>query len=166
MPPFIVELYTLGKNQELERLLQSTATIASIPALFLILAFVIFGKTILEFVYGVYYMGGYVVLLFLSLGKFMSVLTGSCGLLLNLTGRHGSVMMFSIGAMLFAILSSRFVIGSHGIEGVAACFCAAFILLNIAMAFYALKSMRIKSYITFRLDLAGMIRKVKHADHL
>lgn len=166
VPPFIVELHILGKKRELEKVLQTTATIAGIPAFLVLMMFIFFGDTILRIVYGSYYINGYIVLALLSLGKIINVWAGSCGLLLNLTGRHRMVMFFTIGATIYAVLSSRLVIDSYGIAGVAACFSSALIFLNISMAIYAVKSIKLKPYMTFSLDWKDIVRKVKHVNHL
>src|SRR5262249_13212968 len=55
VPPLIAEFYTRNKLKELERGLRSTATVAALPALIVLLAFVLCGRLILRDLYGEFY---------------------------------------------------------------------------------------------------------------
>ncbi len=127
--PLIAEMYAQGRKNELEKALQITATIAGLPAIALLMLLVLYGDTILEFVYGAFYRDGAMVLALLSLGQVVSVWAGSCGLTLSMTGFQKAFMMITIGCGLVNILGAVFLVQTYGPLGVA---CAAAFSLALA----------------------------------
>jgi O-antigen/teichoic acid export membrane protein len=133
VPPFIADLYARGERSRLERILRNTATLAGMPALLVLLAFVFFGAPILSLVYGPAFGSGAAVLALLSLGKLVNVGTGSCGVTMSMTGHHTALMTITVITSAFTVGGCFLVVGSHGMEGVAAVVCAGTILQNVAM---------------------------------
>ncbi len=88
LPPFVASLYATGQKNNLERLLRTTSTISTFFALVIVLLFGLFGKTILNHLFGEYYIQAYVLTLILALGQVINVATGSCGVLLSMSGFH------------------------------------------------------------------------------
>jgi O-antigen/teichoic acid export membrane protein len=133
VPPFIAEMYALGKKNELERVLRSIATVVSIPALFISVAFFLFGGSIMGIVYGDYYSKGALVLALLSLGQLINVLAGSCGVTLMMTGHQMTMLLVTIAGGSATIGGAFLLVQRYGIIGVAVAAALAMTLQNILM---------------------------------
>lgn len=133
VPPFIAELYARGERQRLERILRNTATLAGIPALLVLLAFVVCGGPILGLVYGPAFSQGAAVLALLSVGKLVNVWTGSCGVTMSMTGHHTALMTITVVTSALTVGGCLLVVGPCGMMGVAGVVCGGTILQNLAM---------------------------------
>jgi O-antigen/teichoic acid export membrane protein len=133
VPPFIADLYARGEKKRLERVLRNTATLAGIPALFALLAFVFFGGPILSIVFTEGFRAGAAVLALLSLGKLVNVLTGSCGVTMSMTGHQTALMGITLFTSACTVTGCMLVVGSCGMIGVASVVCAGTIFENLAM---------------------------------
>ncbi len=133
VPPFIADLYARGEKKRLERILRHTATIAGVPALFALLAFVFFGGPILGMVYTPAFRTGAVVLALLSIGKLVNVLTGSCGVTMSMTGHQTALMGITLFTSACTLCGCLLVVREYGMVGVAAVVCAGTIFQNLAM---------------------------------
>lgn len=133
VPPFIADLYARGERRRLERILRNTATLAGIPALAVLLAFVFFGGPILGLIYGPAFRAGATVLALLSLGKLVNVFTGSCGVTMSMTGHHKALMTITVLTSAVTVGGCLLVVDSRGMLGVAGVVCAGTILQNLAM---------------------------------
>jgi len=131
VPPFVAELYAVGRHEQLQRVLRATATLAGIPAFAVLLGFVLFGAFVLEQVYTPAYREAATVLSVLSVGYLINVWTGPCGVTLAMTG-HQRTMMVSTGvSAALSVVGTFLVVSRFGITGAAAVSCAATILLNV-----------------------------------
>lgn len=90
--PFIAQLYGSGEKARLQRLLRGGATLAGLPAVCVLLVFVLFGKFVLGTMYGAPYAAASLCLVILALGELVNVWTGSCGHLLVITGHQRQAM--------------------------------------------------------------------------
>jgi O-antigen/teichoic acid export membrane protein len=133
VPPFIADLYARGEKKRLERILRHTATLAGVPAMLALLAFVFFGAPILELVFGEGFQEGAMVLALLSLGKMVNVLTGSCGVTMSMTGHQTALMGITVFTSACTVCGCLLVVQSHGMVGVASVVCAGTIFQNVAM---------------------------------
>ncbi|MDZ7753986.1 MAG: oligosaccharide flippase family protein [Gammaproteobacteria bacterium] len=117
--PFIAQLYVTDKKARLQNALRGTATLAGVPAMIVLIAFILAGATILEVVYGTHYREAATVLTILSLGLMANVATGSCGMVLALTGHQKALMQVTIAASLISV--SLTVLGAQygGLVGIA-----------------------------------------------
>jgi O-antigen/teichoic acid export membrane protein len=133
VPPFIADLYARGEKKRLERILRHTATLAGVPALLALLAFVFFGGPILGMVFTEGFRAGATVLALLSLGKMVNVLTGSCGVTMSMTGHQTALMGITVFTSACTVCGCLLVVEGHGMIGVAAVVCAGTVFQNIAM---------------------------------
>lgn len=136
-PPLIAELYAQDRKRELQHALRSVAAIAGLPALIVLLVFVVYGHFVLSHVYRPIYAQGAMVLAVLSLGRVVTVWTGSSGISLMMTGHQRAVMVVTIA---FGLLSIAFgVLGAalFGAIGVATATAGAAALANIAQLLVA-----------------------------
>lgn len=133
LPPIIAEMYARGERARLEGILRPFATLAGIPSVIALALFALAGGPILGFVYGEFYSGGALVLALLSLGKLALVVSGSCGLTLQMTGNQTLIMWISIlsGVLFFA--GAIWAVQVYGAAGVASVSAASMIFQNLLM---------------------------------
>lgn len=117
--PLIVEMYLHKRIQSLENTLRTASTIAGIPALFFLSGFVLFGSTILRYMYGEYYVSGYAVLTILALGNLATVWAGTAGIALIMTGHQLVMMAITLVTGGATILFALFLVTDYGSVGVA-----------------------------------------------
>lgn len=118
--PFITELHSAGNREALSRILRGSATIAGTPGLLCILAFLLVPGLILSTMFGPAYAAAGSILRVLCIGASAFLLTGSCGLVLTMTGheRAGMVSALVTCGLYLAIAPS--LISAYGIRGAAA----------------------------------------------
>ena len=133
LPPVIAEKYAQGKTRELQQTLRVTATLAGIPAAFVLFGFVFFGEQILTVVFGGYYGGGAAILTALSLGQLVSVLTGSCGVTLAMTGHQTLMMATTVASGVLTVAAGLLAVGPFGSTGVAVASAAGLGLQNVLL---------------------------------
>jgi O-antigen/teichoic acid export membrane protein len=118
-PPLIAEMYSQGNREDLERVLRNMATLTGIPAFLASMGCIFFAGPILGLVYGNYYREGAVVLALLSIGLFVNVLAGSCGIVLAYTGHQKTLMVITIATSVATLIAMLATVKPYGIAGVA-----------------------------------------------
>ena len=154
IPPIITEMHATGNRKQLEKTLRKTTTIAAIPALIVVLLFILFGSSILSFIYGDYYKLGSTALMVLSIGKLVDVVSGSCGFALAMTGHQKTIMLISIVCCLFVIGVSILLVKPYGLVGVASASAAGTILWNF-LALFAVKK-KINIWTHMKLSITSL----------
>ncbi|WP_339138609.1 MAG: flippase [Candidatus Electrothrix sp. GW3-4] len=137
LPPLIVHLHADNQKKRLEKVLRSTATIASIPSLAVLLCYIFFGGWMLETIFGEYYRTGATVLMITSLAQAVNVLVGSCGYVLIMTGHNYVIMFISIASSIIALSGSLLLVQSYGSTGVAIGYTVAMFVQQLAMLLFA-----------------------------
>jgi O-antigen/teichoic acid export membrane protein len=135
VPPFIAEMHAKRKKKDLEHSLRITATVAGIPSFFIVAVLMSFAEPILGLVYGDYYRAGAVVIIILSLGQLVKVWSGSCGLVLMMTGYQTRMMIITIFCGLLTIAAALSLVQSYGLVGVAAATAFGTITQHLIMVF-------------------------------
>lgn len=129
-PPMIAEMYFQGRREDLERALRSMATLTGIPAWLASIGCIFFAGPILGLVYGNYYREGASVLALLSIGLFVNVCSGSCGITLAYTGHQKTLMVITIASSVATFIAMFAAVEPYGIIGVAMAKTAGQILQN------------------------------------
>ena len=119
VPPFIAEMHAKKKKKELEHSLRVTATIAGIPSFLVVIILIFFAGPILGLIYGDYYREGAIALTILSLGQLVRVWSGSCGMVLMMTGHQTRMMAITICCGLLTAAIAVSLIRSYSFIGVA-----------------------------------------------
>jgi O-antigen/teichoic acid export membrane protein len=117
--PVIADLYTRGELERLQNALRGTAMLAGLPALTVLVVYMVAGQQILSVVYGETYGQGALLLAILSVGHLVNVWTGSCGQVLVFTGHQQQLMKVFLLTGLFAVLLSLYGAANWGAVGVA-----------------------------------------------
>lgn len=137
VPPLIARMHAQNDTTRLELLLRTVATLAAIPALAVLMLFILFSDAIMALVYGEFYRTGGLVLLILSIGQIVNVLVGSCGYVLIMTGHRKTTMFISLTSAFLAIGAGFFLIKQHGVIGLASAYAIALSFQQIAMWLFA-----------------------------
>lgn len=139
LPPMISEMHAQNKHIELEKMLRTTATIAGWPAILILLIIVVFSRPILENLYGDFYGDGALILAVLCIGQLVNIWSGSCGLVLIMTGFQKTVMYISLFSGMFMILGLLLVVNRFGLLSVAIVASLSVVVRNILMVVLAYK---------------------------
>jgi O-antigen/teichoic acid export membrane protein len=155
LPPIVAEMYAQGKKSRLERTVRTFSTLAGIPALLVLVGFMLLGGPILGLVYGKPIYQGYEavwVLLILSAAKLAVVWSGYCGMVLQFTGHQTTMLRVSIltSPLFFvvAILAAR----NYGAIGVASAAALTTTLQNVIMVLLAKRKTGMWTHVRFPLS--------------
>ena len=96
IPPIIAELHAQGKMRQLEQALRAGASLAGLPALGVLVLFLLGGSWILGTFYGPEFRDAYPVLAILSCGRLYAVWAGSAGVTLMMTGHQRAMMTITL----------------------------------------------------------------------
>lgn len=94
--PTIAQLHVLGERKQLEDVIRSAATTATLPMVAALLIIFTFAGDIMGLVYGDFYRDGAILLVILSIGEAANVLFGPTGPTLAMTGNHHIQMVVSL----------------------------------------------------------------------
>jgi O-antigen/teichoic acid export membrane protein len=99
--------------------------------------FLLAGTTVMVAVYGDAYRAGAPVLALLSIAYLFNVWTGSCGVVLVMTGFESTLMRITVASAMLSIVASLLVAPSYGAVGVGAVVGIAGVGQNMALWFAA-----------------------------
>lgn len=151
LPPLVAELYSQGKKKELEQVLRSVATLAAIPALLLLLVFIAFSSPLLTLFYGDYYSSGSSLLSILCIGWIFNVFSGSCGVVLVMTGHQNISMRTTAVSALIFISGGLWATHNYGLLGMASIVAIVMILQNAINFYYVRKKVGIWTHASFSM---------------
>jgi O-antigen/teichoic acid export membrane protein len=152
LPPIIAEMYAKGETTKLEHTLRSFSTLCGVPALLLLIAFVLLGGPILGLVYGSYYQSGTMVLVLLSVGKLAAVWSGSCGAVLQFTGHQGSMLRINLLTSPLFLIGALLLVREYGPIGVASATAAITVLQNVVLVLVAKRKTGMWTHVSFSLS--------------
>jgi O-antigen/teichoic acid export membrane protein len=159
LPPVIAELYSKMETERLERIVRGTASIGFIICFPVSIVFILWGDYILTLLYGSEFVNGTKVLVYLTIGKFFHVFTGSSGLLLNMSGHHKTMMNITVFVTLISIAGFFIVTRTYGKEGVAIIAATALIVQNLFQVLFAKKLVGIWTFPSINLLVRNMVNK-------
>jgi O-antigen/teichoic acid export membrane protein len=131
VPPIIAELYSSGRQDELEKTLKMVASATTLLAIIIIIPIVLVGQLLLELVYGSYYSEAITYLLILAFGGLINVWTGSCGVTLLMTGHQATYMILTLMSGTFLVVGSIYIVTIMGPFGVAVVVACSIVIQNL-----------------------------------
>jgi O-antigen/teichoic acid export membrane protein len=131
--PRIAGLYAEGKLDELSHLAKNTARLALGVSLPIIIAVLVFGEWILQFLFGRAYTEAYLVLVVLVVGQVVNIATGSVGLIMNMTGHEKSALNTWSLALIVTIGLGAMLVPYFGALGAAIAATVATIVWNVLL---------------------------------
>lgn len=133
VPPLIAQWHAQGKLHEMEAVMRGMATLAGIPALFVLLVFLGAAEEVMRLIYGEYYRAAAPFLVILGLGQMVNVWAGSCGLALTMSKHQNLMMLITMVSGTLTILLSIALCKTYGTIGVAVASALGVALQNIFM---------------------------------
>ncbi len=156
----VAELYAKGEKQRLERIIQGMAFWACVPSGILFGAYALWGADILQLVFGEFYRDGYLPLLILAVGQFVSMLLGPADMLLMMTGFQKQLMVLIIMAGFLRVILAIALVQPLGIMGVAIGWSAGAIIQNLLIWRMGVKQAGIKCNANL-LSIATILRPMQ-----
>ena len=133
--PKFSELYWSKQLPELKKLIRQSSKIMFWAALILSLILIFSGKWILQF-FGEEFVSGQRILIYLVIGQFVNVASGSVGVLMNMTGRQRALQVILLTTVVAACIALGILVPLFGAEGGALAFMSAVIFQNIVCVVY------------------------------
>ncbi len=130
IPPIIAELHTQGKMRQLEKALRAGASLAGLPALGVLVVFLVAGPWILGTFNGPDYREAYPVLAILSCGRLYAVWAGSAGVTLMMTGHQRAMMTITLVSGTLSVTGGILAAAAFGAVGIASVTAASQVLQN------------------------------------
>ena len=137
LPPIIGESFARAKLKSIEPVLRGAASLAFYIAIISLIVFSIFGYQILIMAFGEFYTSSYTVLMILMVGKVIDVFTGSCGLLLAMTGHQKTVLALNSTFGIITVAGAIVVAPINGTTGVATIAASGLVIQNMIMMYIA-----------------------------
>jgi O-antigen/teichoic acid export membrane protein len=135
----ISELHSQKRIPELQRLLQKSATVSSIPSILLLMGIVLFPSSIMTLLFGPFYQSASGIVRILAIGQIACSLTGSCGYVLTMTGHHYMQLALNIGNALLLLLLGSLAAVYYGVFGLATASASLFAIRQFATLILARK---------------------------
>jgi O-antigen/teichoic acid export membrane protein len=131
MPPIVAELHAKGQRRQLEDTLRAGASLAGLPSLAILMVFVLFGASVMEFIYSPFYRQGSSILVILSIGRLVAVWAGAAGITLMMTGHQRSMMVVTLATGALSVAAGIVAADRYGAVGVATATAAVAVLQNL-----------------------------------
>jgi O-antigen/teichoic acid export membrane protein len=141
--PFIAEFEAMRDRRRTTILVRGGAALAAIPSILLLLCFLLFPQTLLSAVFGAKFASAGLALQILSIGFAVFVLTGSCGMVLQMTGHERSAMTSSIACAALYLCTAPWLVSRYGLIGAAVSSASLQVISNIAATLLVYRHERI-----------------------
>jgi O-antigen/teichoic acid export membrane protein len=146
LSPLIPQMFARGRREDLQVILQGTAALAAIPGILGLLFLVVFREHGLAWIFGAFYAKGLAVAFVLMIGQTINVLTGSCGLVLIMTGHERAASVLVLLFTSLAVTLAVVVAPRYGSLAVAAVMASAIALQNMFTMLYARRVAGLKTH--------------------
>lgn len=139
--PYIVRLHQENDIVGLQKLAKNIARGSFAIALPIAIIFIIFGKYMIEIVFGIEYVDiSYIPLVILSVGQLFNMFCGAVGNLLSMTGNATMTLKGQVVAVIFSVGSCFILVPIYGAIGAASGVTLGLITWNLIL-FFAVKKM-------------------------
>lgn len=145
--PFISSAYEKSDFIYLQRIIKKTSRIIFIFSLPIALVFIIGGSSLIELIFGKNYESSYIPLVILCIGQLISVMTGSVGLVLNMTGNQSVYSKSNITMLIINILLSIPLVIYYNVIGASLIFSGVLILQKFILLAYVRRELHINTSI-------------------
>jgi O-antigen/teichoic acid export membrane protein len=145
--PFISSAFEHGNKKDLQNIVKKTARIIFATSLPVALLFIIGGEQLIELIFGIEYTLAYIPLAILCVGQLVNAMTGSVGLVLNMTGYQSVFSKFNIILLIINLLCSIPAIIYFDVVGASLVFSGILIIQNILLIYQVRKRLQINTTI-------------------
>lgn len=144
LAPIISGLYATSDHAKLQSVVTLTTRLGSVFAISVSLILVIFGKNILE-LFGSDFVAGYVSLCILLAGQIFNVISGSVGVILNMTGHESFAARIIFVVFILNIILNALLIPMYGAFGAAIATAVSVMAWNAAMVIFIGRRLKINT---------------------
>lgn len=153
VPPLVVQMHARGERERLQRLLQTVAGIACVPAALLVGALVLFGDSVTDQVFGSYYRHAGPLVAILAAGKLGNVLTGACGITLVMTGGARANLVVMATNLVMTLALQVLAVHRFGLAGLAVATALGLVMQNLMLLVAARRRAGVWTFANPRLAL-------------
>lgn len=146
--PRVARLYKKGDIESTQKLLTRSVRLSAVVSLPAILLLVVFGESLISFLFGPEYLDAYPLLVVLCAGQVVNVLAGSVGLVLNMTGNEKRALRSLFIALIVQLLLLMILIPVHGSLGAAIAMSVGLIFWNLLMAIDVKRITGLRTWVT------------------
>ena len=150
--PLLAGELARGRETLAQRLLSGIASLAAVPALMVLVAFLCAGDSIVKVIYGSAYESASMLVIILSVGQTINVLTGPCGTVLIAAERGGEVLAITLLTGVAAIVITIAAASTFGVVGLASGVSFGTALQNAALWAAARRRTGLWTHATFRWE--------------
>jgi O-antigen/teichoic acid export membrane protein len=125
-------LHADGRTAEMERLARTAATFVAALSAAALLGLLVFGRPLIRLAYGADYVGAWSILLILAVGTFWDAISGSAGFVLQMTGHHVLLLLFTLGGGILNVVLSLLLAPGWGGYGIALASSITLVVFNVA----------------------------------
>ena len=134
--PKFSQLFHSGNTEELFYVAKKSAKLIFWTTTPILCGFVVLGKPILNTFFGYGFGGAYLALIIMVTGKFISSISGSTGVFMNMTGNHKAFKNIMLVSALISVIGNLLLIPRFGINGAAFVAMTSLSFWNIATLLY------------------------------
>lgn len=145
--PEVATLYKLGEMDSLQAVIKKAVRLNSLFAMPVILVLTFFGRDLIVIFFGDEYEQAYIVMMILCIGQFVNVLSGSVGLILNMTRNERSALVSSIIALIINIVTLYTLTPIYGAIGAAISLAISIVAINAINSYQVIKKLELKAYL-------------------
>ena len=143
--PKFSELYWSNEYGKLQNLISHSTGLIFIISLCVSLLIIVFSKPILS-IFGEEFIVGSVTLILLVIGQMINAMTGSVGVLLNMTGNQKTFRSITVLAMMVNIILNVLLVPLYGMNGAAVAITTGLIILNTGAAIATKRKLGLTTY--------------------
>ena len=143
--PYFSRYHAQGDTRRLQSIVTASARISLLLALPFMVLFVVWGEPLLRIVFGEHFASGYVALVTLSAGYFISVAIGLANTLLNMTGFERETARSVVVAVIANVLLTLVLTPAWGMNGTALAAVVSFTVWKLQLWMFARRRLGLES---------------------
>lgn len=140
-------LYADGRTAEMERLARTASTFVAGLSLASLLGLLVFGHALIRIAYGPSYVGAWGILMILAVGSFWDTASGGAGYVLQMTGHHTRLLLWTLGGGLLNVILSFLLAPLWGGHGIALATTLTLIAFNMATVATAKRLVGVRTFV-------------------
>ena len=149
--PKLSKAFNNGKLLEFKKIVKQTTRTIFYSTIPIILVICVFPEFLLGFFGEDFYLAK-TALLILAFSNIINALSGSVGVILNMTGKERAFSNILVVALFINIILNIILIPRYGIEGAAIASAASLIFWNLYSVYYIYKNYRILTFMSYEKD--------------
>lgn len=144
--PHVSKYHANNNKKSLIILLQYAVTLTSLVSFIFLFIYIFMGEQLLILLYGPGFNSAYLILLIISCGHVMNVLSGSPAVVLAMACKEEYVFYSSLFAAIATLLFSFLMVFEYGVYGAAIATAFGLIFLNLILVYFSYKTLGYKTF--------------------